>query len=1077
MQTKFTTSVNIIRDAQRDINYIPTPNAKQVASQLGSDFKRGIRSFNIIGSYGTGKSAFLWSLRQTLLQKKHYFDLNLVKDPKVDFINLIGEYRSVATVFSEFFEIKAKLESTEHTLSEIYNRYHDIGSKNRLLVILVDEFGKFLEYAAQHSPEKELYFIQQLAEFVNNPDHNIILITTVHQNMDAYAQGLTSSQKQEWTKVKGRFKEITFNEPVEQLLFLAAEHIEKANSAQFEKGIPKKALEIFQETQIITGNLKYVNAIANKLYPLDLLAAVSVTVSLQKHGQNERSLFTFLETTDHTGLNSLQWKRTNPLYNLACVYDYLIFNFYSSIYSRYNPEYSGWVVIKNTLEYIERHLPDETGAFDKLVKTIGILNLTVPRGSVLNKTFLINYAETCLGIPNSKGVIENLEENKVIYFRNHKNAFVLSEGSDLDISSALTAAGSKMNEISDVPTLLNKYYNLPLVFVKRHSLKTGTPRFFEYIASDSPIHVIPKGEIDGYINLVFSDHLTVAEVKRASTAQEEAIIYCYYKKTNAIKKLLFELETTKRVIQEQEVANDRFALKELRLIMEHQQNLLNHKVINSFYAKEDVTWMYGGREVSIRSKKDLNKQLSIICELVYNESPAFNNELANKHKISSSIFTARRNYLKALVTNWNQPQLGFNKDKYPPEKTIYLSLLESNGIQLFSDSMGEEVKPNENQNFQHLWGRSNAFLDGAKKNRKSIMEFVELLGTRPLKLKQGFIDFWIPTFLFIKRDDFSLFGPDGYIPNISSDVLDLIIRDPADFEIKTFDIEGVKLDLFNSYRILLEQDTEVHITGVSFIETIKPFITFYKNLNQYAKLTNRLSPEAVSIRQAIITAKDPEQTFFKAFPNALGFAEEELQNEDFNLKAYVSRLKEAIRELRTCYDQLVIRFETFIQKEVVGSAVPFEQYKELLQVRFTKLKKHLLLPYQQTFIQRLDSQLEDRAAWLTMVSHAVTGNMLEKLVTKEAEHALYDKFKALIIELDSLTELSASDFSEDKEDVIGLEITSFIEGVDRKLIRWPKSKKQEVERIEEQVRKTLSKDRTMNIAALAGILKEILKNE
>ena len=96
-----------------------------------------------------------------------------------------------------------------------------------MLILVIDEFGKFLEYASQHSPEKELYFIQQLSEFANNPDHNIILLTTVHQNFDAYAFALSNAQKQEWTKVKGRFREITFNEPVEQLLFLetTAHHV------------------------------------------------------------------------------------------------------------------------------------------------------------------------------------------------------------------------------------------------------------------------------------------------------------------------------------------------------------------------------------------------------------------------------------------------------------------------------------------------------------------------------------------------------------------------------------------------------------------------------------------------------------------------------------------------------------------------------------------------------------------------------------------------------------------------------------------------------------------------------------
>ena len=95
------------------------------------------------------------------------------------------------------------------------------------MIIRIDEFGKFLEDAAQNNPENEIYFLQQLAERVNNTDKNIILLTTLHQDFSAYAYRLDKALRNEWDKVKGRFKEITFNEPVEQLLLLASERLKK----------------------------------------------------------------------------------------------------------------------------------------------------------------------------------------------------------------------------------------------------------------------------------------------------------------------------------------------------------------------------------------------------------------------------------------------------------------------------------------------------------------------------------------------------------------------------------------------------------------------------------------------------------------------------------------------------------------------------------------------------------------------------------------------------------------------------------------------------------------------------------
>ena len=248
--------------------------------------------------------------------------------------------------------MSAAEQNTENILCEIFNRYHDLGDKSPLLVIVIDEFGKFLEYASQNNPEKELYFIQQLSEFVNNQDQNIILLTAVHQSFDAYAFSLNSSQKLEWTKVKGRFREITFNEPVEQLLFLAAEHLKSNNvDKKIEKSI-QTTLTLAKASAAFSINQDYEAEVALKLFPLDIIAANILTIALQKYGQNERSLFSFLESTDHTGINSFDY-RTNPFYNASCVYDYLIFNFYSYINSRFNPDFAAWSTIRNTLEEAE----------------------------------------------------------------------------------------------------------------------------------------------------------------------------------------------------------------------------------------------------------------------------------------------------------------------------------------------------------------------------------------------------------------------------------------------------------------------------------------------------------------------------------------------------------------------------------------------------------------------------------------------------------------------------------------------------------------------------------------------------
>lgn len=1071
MASKFTTSTNIIRDTDRELKYIPTPNAIRISNQISNDFKQGIRSFNIIGSYGTGKSSFLWAIEQTLKGNKSYFGLNMIPNPKVGFLKIIGEYQSLRTSFIDSLEINNENTSTENIFSEIYNRYYDLGNKTPLLIIEIDEFGKFLEYASNNEPEKELYFIQQLAEFVNNSDNNIVLFTTVHQNFDAYAMHLESSQRQEWTKVKGRFKEITFNEPVEQLLLLASEYIEEKQSTRKKEKEINELVRILSDSKAFSINEDYIKSIATKLYPLDSISAYVLTLSLQKYCQNERSLFSFIESTDHTGLYQHSILK-DSFYSIAEVYDFLIQNYFSFLNSRYNPDFSAWKSIRMSLEKVESLFDENLMDYEKLIKTIGLLSIYAQAGSYINRDFLIKYAQKSLGVKNADKLIEDLEIKKVILYRNYNNRYILFEGTDLDIPTALYEAGNKIDDITDVVTLLNKNYSLTPVLAKRAMFETGTPRLFEYKISSQPISIKPIGDVDGFINLVFNEKNILNEIQEISSANQEAILYCYYLKSKEIKDLLFEIEKTRKVIEEN--PDDKVAVTELKNIVLHQRNLLNHKILNSLFGENaSVLWVFNGELKELKSQKEFNVFLSEICQTVYNRTPYFNNELVNKHKISTSIHTAKRNYFRALANEWDVPQLGFSIDKFPPEKTIYLSLLENNGIKLCDDESSNIIEPHNENGFYDLWLASVAFLDSAKLSKRKVTEFVEILSNKPFKLKQGFIDFWVPTFLFIKRDEYALFNESIYTPLINEDILERLAKVPEDFEVKSFALEGVKLDIFNSYRKFLNIDLNQNGNAQTFIETIKPFLVFYRGLPEYSKQTKRLSKESISIREAIANSKDPEQSFFEDFPTALGYSVSKIQKDRTELQHFIIQLQDSIKEVRNSFDELVNRFETFLQDKYFNKPLVFEEYKKEFQKRYKNLHRHLLLNSQKSFVQRVDSQIEDKKAWLSSLAQSLIGRTLEKF-KDEDELMLYDKFAEMILSLDSLNRISKSKFDEDKEIALDVQINSFGEEMANKVIRLPKSKSKQVEKLEEKIKELLSKDKSIDLAAITAVLKDLL---
>ncbi|MBK8080342.1 MAG: hypothetical protein IPK25_08705 [Saprospiraceae bacterium] len=342
-------------------------------------------------------------------------------------------------------------------------------------------------------------------------------------------------------------------------------------------------------------------------------------------------------------------------------------------------------------------------------------------------------------------------------------------------------------------------------------------------------------------------------------------------------------------------------------------------------------------------------------------------------------------------------------------------------------------------------------------------------------MKKGFLDFWIPTYIFLKREDIAIFNIEsGYIPNLSFEDLEKISKYPVDFYIKAFEIEGIKLDLFNAYRAFLQQDIKSDITNQSFIETIKPFLVFYRSLTDYAKHTNRLSPDAIKIRSSIALSVDPEKTFYESFPAALGYTLSSLKSEEGAIDRFALALQECIREIRTSFEKLIERIELFINTEVLYENLNFEGYKHKLQNRFATLKKHLLLNNQKTFVLRLDSKLEDKTTWLSSLANALTGKSVERF-SDEDEIIFYERFKNMILDLDSLTLISQQEVDDEKEFVLNVKIDSFEDLMKNTQIRIPKSKSIEIEKIKTKMEGFLSDDNTLNVAALTSLLKDIMK--
>lgn len=100
------------------------------------------------------------------------------------------------------------------------------GEGYRGILLIIDELGKLFEYAARYPQRGDVYVLQQIGEYVARSNtFPTIVIGLLHQSFEEYGHLLDISTRREWSKIQGRFADIPFLEPADQVIRMVAEAI------------------------------------------------------------------------------------------------------------------------------------------------------------------------------------------------------------------------------------------------------------------------------------------------------------------------------------------------------------------------------------------------------------------------------------------------------------------------------------------------------------------------------------------------------------------------------------------------------------------------------------------------------------------------------------------------------------------------------------------------------------------------------------------------------------------------------------------------------------------------------------
>ena len=336
------------------------------------------------------------------------------------------------------------------------------------LIVFIDEMGKMLEGAARDV--SDVYFFQQLAEMASRSDGRLVVVGILHQAFEEYSYRLSREMRDEWSKIQGRFIDLPVNAGADEQIGLLARAIESDHRPETPGALSLKVAGL--NNRPTAGDLPELLEACWPLHPV--VACLLGPISRRRFGQNQRSIFGFLNSSEPSGFQDfLRRHQNNDLYTPALLWEYLRLNLEPSIMA--SPDGHRWALAVDALERCQALGGSELHL--RLLETISLIDLFKERSGLVPNVELLTCVFSQLDSQVITSALGELQQWSLIIYRKFSESYSIFEGSDFDIDEAV---GRTLEGIEDTDfALLNDIANLQPIVAKRHYHKTGAMRWYD----------------------------------------------------------------------------------------------------------------------------------------------------------------------------------------------------------------------------------------------------------------------------------------------------------------------------------------------------------------------------------------------------------------------------------------------------------------------------------------------------------------------------------------------------------------------------------------------------------------------
>lgn len=849
----------------------------------------------------------------------------------------------------------------------------------RPLVLVIDEFGKNLEHYNEDPATADLFTLQAIAERFSG-DHGArgLLLTLQHLAFDQYASSAPVPQRREWTKIQGRFEDISYVHSPEHTVRLVTHTLDQAPAnSGFRRARRTWAARTYATCvdRGLAPGLIADETQVEQCYPLHPVAVLVLAELCARYGQHERTLFNFLASSEPGSLASFIDEqpasvKAPPNFTVDRLYDYFVD---AVTGSGGNAPGSGtrWHEIDTRIREFHGLSDHEV----RCLKTIGLLNLVASGGALRASADLVSFALGAVGDEQRNAVAERLEELQqqgLITYRAFADEFRIWEGTDFDIHGAINAARSRL-ATAPPAALLNRVAAMPPVVAGRHSQRVGTLRYFRVMFADDATEIarLDNEEADGVLVLMTT---ALAPDTVMVVPPERPVVVATSPDAASLTQIALDLAAVHDALEiASGLPDDRVARREMQEQLNLAKNRLDCCLDRCFQAnRTDVRWVLLNTGAEIAGCCTLSAILSSACDEIYSASPNLSNEMITRRELTSQGAKARRELIEAMFERGGRPQLGI--DGFGPERAMYEAVLAHTGLHRSDkDGTAHFSPPHRGHSLHDAWNAIGALLVDARSRRVAADEIYKTLEAPPFGLKDGPIPVLLAAALLQHGADVAVYQDGTYQASVGADLMERLVKSPSRFWFRAFALDAGQLVLTPLAQAL---GIELRHTGsrrnAPLLSVVSPLMSLVRSLPPFAQHTTKLPPVALAVRAAITSAVEPDQLIFHTLPIAcaqpLGPLEGVTRRK---ASEYARRLATALQDLNASYPDLLERTRTQLSSKMAvptGSALRAD-----VQVRASRLIDEILDGRLRSFAIALAEAGADDEDWLQAVATNVAG--------------------------------------------------------------------------------------------------------